>query len=125
MTNSYQAVALQYISSTLPWKKFVELEVESFRSAFESDFMGPLSIIKAAWPYFERQKYGRIVNFTSGALLGLPLTSTYGLTKDALFGLNKTLANEGAEHNITCNSIAPIAFGALPIIRKAQSIQRR
>lgn len=92
------------------FKPFEELTDDDFRNSFESNVMGPLSIIRAAWPYFKAQNFGRVVNFTSDSMLGMPTASNYTFSKGALFGVNKTLAMEGRPHNIMINCVSPIAY---------------
>jgi NAD(P)-dependent dehydrogenase (short-subunit alcohol dehydrogenase family) len=94
----------------IPWKPFEDLTEDDFRRSFEANVLGPLSITRAAWPHFKAQKFGRVVNFTSDSMLGFPTASTYTSTKGALFGVNKTLAMEGAPHNIKVNCVSPIAY---------------
>ncbi|KAI9706985.1 MAG: hypothetical protein M1820_004573 [Bogoriella megaspora] len=96
----------------IPWKPLEELSDDDFRTVFEANVLGPISITKAAWPHFQAQKFGRVVNFTSDSMLGFPTASAYTLTKGALFGVNKTLAMEGAPHNIKVNCVSPIAYAA-------------
>ena len=76
----------------IPWSPFQQTTDEGFRDAFESNFLGPISLIRAAWTHFAAQKSGRVVNFTSDSMLGFPTASTYTFSKGALFGVNKTLA---------------------------------
>jgi NAD(P)-dependent dehydrogenase (short-subunit alcohol dehydrogenase family) len=95
---------------SIPWTKFEETTDAAFRDAFESNVLGPFSIARAAWPHFKAQHFGRIVNFTSDSMLGFPTASSYTFTKGALLGVNKTLAMEGAAHNIKINCVSPIAF---------------
>ena len=94
----------------IPWRPLEELSDDDFRAAFEANTLGPLSLTRAAWPHFKAQKYGRVVNFTSDSILGFPTASTYTMTKGALFGVNKTLALEGAAHGIKVNCVSPIAY---------------
>ena len=117
---------IQPIVAPFQFKPFEEMPDEEFRSTFESDVMGPIAVMKAAWPHFKKQKYGRVVNFTSGAVFGMATASTYPTTKGALLGLNKTLAEEGAPYNITVNCISPVglymekqAAGVQDILNKA------
>lgn len=93
----------------IPWKPFEELTDQDFQVMFEANVQAPLRLIRAAWPYFKAQKFGRVVNFTSDSIIGMPTASAYTMTKGALFGLNKTLALEGAAHNIKINCVSPIA----------------
>ncbi|KAF2234801.1 NAD(P)-binding protein [Viridothelium virens] len=94
----------------IPWKPFEDLTDDDFRAAYENNVLGPISVTKAAWPHFKKQGYGRVVNFTSDSMLGFPTASAYTNTKGALFGMNKTLAMEGAAHGIKVNCVSPIAY---------------
>ena len=94
----------------IPWKPFDQLTGHEIRALFEANVMRPLEIMKAAWKHFIIQRFGRIVNFTSDSMLGMPSASAYTLRKGALFGVNKTLAMEGATHNIKINCISPVAY---------------
>jgi len=60
----------------------------------------------AAKPMIE-QKFGRIVNMSSGAYLGSKGQANYSSAKAGLVAFTKVAALEFAEHNITVNCIAP------------------
>lgn len=92
------------------WKPVEEVTDEQFHSSFLTNVMAPLSILRAAWPHFKAQKYGRVVNFTSDSILGFPTATDYTMTKGAIFGMNKTLSMEGSAFGITVNCVSPIAF---------------
>jgi Dehydrogenases with different specificities (related to short-chain alcohol dehydrogenases) len=54
-------------------------------------------------------KYGRIINISSGAGLGISLTGiqAYASAKAAQIGLTRQLAHELGEWGITVNNVAP------------------
>lgn len=71
---------------------------------------GSYKTLKAAWPIFVKQKYGRIVNTTSvSGIYGNFGQSNYAAAKCGTIGLSASLAVEGAMHNIRVNTIGPSA----------------
>jgi NAD(P)-dependent dehydrogenase (short-subunit alcohol dehydrogenase family) len=55
------------------------------------------------------QKYGRIINISSGAVLGTIGEVVYGAAKSGVLGLTRGLAKEVKEYGITVNAIMPAA----------------
>ncbi|OSD06328.1 multifunctional beta-oxidation protein [Trametes coccinea BRFM310] len=75
---------------------------------------GSYSCAKAAWPYFQKQNFGRIVNTASAAgLYGNFGQANYSAAKMGLVGFTKALAAEGARYNIKTMVIAPMAASAM------------
>ncbi|KAI2635080.1 hypothetical protein GGS21DRAFT_516754 [Xylaria nigripes] len=71
---------------------------------------GAYKCARAAWPYFRKQKYGRVINTASAAgLFGNFGQANYSAAKLAMVGFTETLAKEGAKYNIICNVISPLA----------------
>ncbi|KAF2424511.1 NAD(P)-binding protein [Tothia fuscella] len=71
---------------------------------------GTYKVMKAAWPYMTKQKYGRIVNITStSGIYGNFGQSNYATAKLGILGLARTAAREGQKNNIIINSVAPSA----------------
>jgi len=88
---------------------FEATSTQAFRAMVDVHLFGTVFVAKAAWPHMTAAGYGRIVNTTSEAMLGIPLLSSYGAAKGAIFGLTRNLAVEGAPHGIRVNCLAPRA----------------
>lgn len=64
----------------------------------------------AAWPYFRKQKFGRIINTgSSSGIYGNFGQVNYSAAKAAIYGLSLAMAKEGENSNIKVNVIAPVA----------------
>ena len=75
---------------------------------------GAMKTARAAWPYFRKQRYGRVINTSSASgIFGNFGQANYAAAKMALVGFNETLAFEGAKYNINCNVLAPAAASRL------------
>lgn len=86
-----------------------------FDGEIDVNLKGTLQINRAAWPYMEKQKYGRIL-FTSSATAfgwysskhGNP--ASYVTAKAGQFGVVRQVAAAGEQHNIKANLIMPRAY---------------
>lgn len=86
-----------------------EISEPDWDSIFEVNARGAFYFAQAVAPSMKKQRYGRIVNISSGAGLGVSLTGiqAYASAKAAQIGLTRQLAHELGEWNITVNNIAP------------------
>jgi NAD(P)-dependent dehydrogenase (short-subunit alcohol dehydrogenase family) len=65
----------------------------------------------AARHWIERNEYGRLINFASGAsLLSQPTLVSYSAAKTGVVGLTRSCANALAAYNVTANCIRPAAM---------------
>ncbi|KAF2501515.1 Fox2 protein [Lophium mytilinum] len=94
----------------------------SFRNMAQRDWdlimevhvKGAYKCTRAAWPYFRKQKYGRVINTSSASgLFGNFGQTNYAAAKFALVGFTETVALEGKKYNIQANVLAPGAGSRL------------
>jgi NAD(P)-dependent dehydrogenase (short-subunit alcohol dehydrogenase family) len=74
--------------------------------------LGTTWMCRAVWDHMAQRGYGRIVNTSSGSLVGQEFTSIYGAAKGGILSLSRALAVEGAEAGIVVNAIVPGAATA-------------
>lgn len=95
-------------------KSFLKQSAETWKVVIDVHLRGTYCLCHAAWPVFMKQNHGRIINTTSAVgLYGNFGQSNYAAAKAGIIGLSKTLAIEGARHNIKVNVIAPNAGTAM------------
>lgn len=88
-----------------------EIPLDQIRANFETNFFGPIAIIKAVLPVMRQHGGGRILNITSIAgYMGLPFRSPYSASKGALELISEGLSMEVARFGIRISCIAPGDF---------------
>lgn len=88
-----------------------EIPLEEIRNNFETNFYGPISVIKAVLPQMRAQQSGLIINITSiSAYMGLPYRSVYSASKSALSITAEALRMETKQFGINIVNIAPGDF---------------
>ena len=84
---------------------------EEIVGAFDTNFNGPLHVIKAVLPQMRKQKKGLIINITSLAgYMGLPYRGIYSAAKSALSVMTEALRMEVKDFGVHIVNLAPGDF---------------
>jgi NAD(P)-dependent dehydrogenase (short-subunit alcohol dehydrogenase family) len=86
---------------------FDEINSADIHTMVNVHLMGAIWMCRAAWKPMLRQGYGRIVNTTSGGMMGMKGMTVYGAAKFGIYGMTRGLAVEGAANNIRVNALSP------------------
>lgn len=93
---------------------FHKQSLDDFQRTVDINLMGTARLLHPTFNYFYRQHRGAVLVSSSAAGLygghGLP---AYSASKAALLGLCRSLALEGASHNVRVNALAPFANTAM------------
>jgi 3-oxoacyl-[acyl-carrier protein] reductase len=86
-----------------------EISEADWRAIFSVNLDGAFYCSQAVAPAMKAARYGRIVNISSGAGLGISLTGiqAYASAKAGQIGLTRQLAHELGPWGITVNNVAP------------------
>ena len=90
--------------------KILDVPLEKMQTMFETNTYAPLMLIRALLPLMQKNGYGRIVNVSSqlGSLANFSdYTPAYRLTKLALNGITRMLADALKGTNILVNAVHP------------------
>jgi 3-oxoacyl-[acyl-carrier protein] reductase len=86
-----------------------EVTPPQWQAIFDVNVTGAFLCAQAVAPGMKAAKFGRIINISSGAGLGISLTGiqAYAAAKAAQIGLTRQLAHELGPWGITVNNVAP------------------
>ncbi|AOW10580.1 SDR family oxidoreductase [Flavobacterium gilvum] len=88
-----------------------EIPMEEIKNNFETNFFGPIEVMKAVLPQMRSQQSGLIINITSIAgYMGLPYRSVYSASKGALELITEALRMEVKPFGVQITNIAPGDF---------------
>ncbi|GAB1858456.1 SDR family oxidoreductase [Flavobacteriaceae bacterium MHTCC 0001] len=88
-----------------------EIPEDEIKDNFDTNFFGPINVIKAVLPQMRKQKSGLIINVTSIAgYMGLPYRGIYSASKGALELLTEAFRMELKPFNISMTNVAPGDF---------------
>lgn len=87
---------------------FEEVPYEEFMEVQKVNVIGPRRLLGVVVPKMKAHKYGRIVNIGSiWSVINRPGRTSYGISKNAIVGMTKSLAVELAEYGIMVNAVSP------------------
>ena len=88
-----------------------EIPTNEIKNNFETNFFGPIEVMKTVLPQMRAQKSGLIINITSIAgYMGLPYRSVYSASKGALELITEALRMEVKSFGIHITNVAPGDF---------------
>jgi NAD(P)-dependent dehydrogenase (short-subunit alcohol dehydrogenase family) len=88
-----------------------EIPDSEIKRNFETNFFGPINVIKAVLPHMRSNRSGLIINVTSIAgYMGLPFRGAYSASKGALELITETFRMELKAFNIHMTNVAPGDF---------------
>lgn len=108
-----------------------DFPVEKWNAIIALNLSSAFHTIRAAMAHMKARRYGRIINIASAhGHVASPFKSAYVAAKHGILGLTKTVALEGAIHNVRCNAIAPgyvltpLVENQIPDTMKARELTR-
>ena len=88
-----------------------EIPSEEIKNNFETNFFGPIEVIKAVLPQMREQNSGLIINITSIAgYMGLPYRGVYSASKGALEIITEAISMEVKNFGVNIVNVAPGDF---------------
>ena len=87
---------------------FAEATAQFIDEVMAINLLGPIRLTRALWPAMIANASGKIVFVASDAgRVGSLGETPYSAAKGGIIGFTKSLAREGARHNITVNCVCP------------------
>ena len=89
---------------------FLDSKLDTYRDTLETNLFGPLQLAQSVIPLMKANRYGRIVNLSSGlgqlSEMGAG-TPAYRISKASINALTRIVAAEFRESNVLVNSMCP------------------
>jgi NAD(P)-dependent dehydrogenase (short-subunit alcohol dehydrogenase family) len=100
-----------------------ELTDAALERVMRTNYWGAYMLIRRVWPHMRAQRYGRIINVCSSAVLGIGTIAPYSSAKGAMVGLTHEAAIEGKPHGILVNGTFPAGYSRL-VAKSAEDARR-
>jgi NAD(P)-dependent dehydrogenase (short-subunit alcohol dehydrogenase family) len=89
-------------------QKVTDIDTALWDRVMAINIRGVFLMTKHVAPHMIAQKYGKIVNISSGTVArGIPLFAHYVTSKGAVTAFTRSVSRELGEHNICVNNLAP------------------
>lgn len=104
-------------------KNLVDMTEQDFDDVIATNLKGTFACTRHAVPHMIKQRWGRIINMSSGSILGQGGATSYASSKGGVLNISLTWAVELAPYGITCNAIRTSAATRLNEKRREQAKQ--
>ncbi|MCI0440311.1 MAG: SDR family NAD(P)-dependent oxidoreductase, partial [Chloroflexi bacterium] len=98
---------LCHVAGILRDRMVFNMTEEEWDSVLQVHLYGAFNMVHNSIPHMIRQRYGRIVLFSSGSGLGASGQANYAAAKEGMVGFARALSNELAPFNISVNAVYP------------------
>jgi NAD(P)-dependent dehydrogenase (short-subunit alcohol dehydrogenase family) len=89
-------------------QKFTDIDLALWDRVMAINVRGVFLMAKHVAPHMIAQKYGKIINISSGTVArGIPMFAHYVTSKGAVTAFTRSISRELGEHNICVNNLAP------------------
>ncbi|MEU1185833.1 SDR family NAD(P)-dependent oxidoreductase [Streptomyces sp. NPDC005820] len=94
----------------IKWGGLPDVDLANLERHLAVHLLGSFTTLRAAWPHFVEQGYGRVVLTTSAGVFGLDNNLSYAAAKGGVIGLARSAKLAGEPHGIKVNLVAPAAL---------------
>ena len=99
--------ALCHVAGILRDRMVFNMTETEWDGVLQVHLYGAFNMVRNCVPHMMRQKYGRLVLFSSGSGLGASGQANYAAAKEGMVGFARSLSRELAPYGITANAVYP------------------